>query len=223
LHEKYKKPVFSAVLYPFKVRIPLTQISPYEEKCGDTVLLTLQYESIKLWLKDARVFVHAHAIYMYTFLPCMQYASVNLLIGAIREMDRHYVSEDLYKHLIRFYSFLLRSPTLSKGSKHKVEEFLFMQYGRDRLIETIPAVIDLVAKGKMEGRIEGEIEGETKGARQMVVKVVQMRFPALLTLAQRRVEEMADPTLLQKLVLDIVAAPDKETVRHLLLSDQTGE
>src|SRR5258707_874996 len=97
LHEKYKKPVFTVVLYPFKVRIPPTQISPYQEKCGDTVLLTLQYANIKLWLKDARDFVHAHAIYMYTFLPCMQYASANLLIAAIHEMDRHYAREDLRK------------------------------------------------------------------------------------------------------------------------------
>jgi hypothetical protein len=90
-----------------------------------------------------------------------------------------------------------------------------MQYGRDWLIETMPEVIDLVAKGEAKGKIEG--------AQQMVAKVVQTRFPALLTLAERRVEEIADLALLEKLVLDIVVAPDKETVRHLLLSDYAGE
>jgi hypothetical protein len=94
-----------------------------------------------------------------------------------------------------------------------------MQYGRDWLIETMPEVIDLVAKGEAKGKIEGEL----LGLRQMALDAIQTRFPALLTLAQQRVEEMTEPAALRKLVLDIMSAPDKETARHLLLSDHTDE
>jgi len=97
-----------------------------------------------------------------------------------------------------------------------------MHYGRDWLIETMPEVIDLVAKGKTEGRIEGRIEGELLGLRQMALDAIQTRFPVLLTLAQQQVEEITDPAVLRKLVLNIMSAPDKETARHLLLSDHTA-
>jgi hypothetical protein len=216
---KEKIPVFSVILYPFQAHMPPEQEPLFEERCGDKTLLTLNYGVVKLWTRDAAAYVRSGYIYMYAFLPCMGNATADLLIQAIWEMHTYYPHEELRKHLVRFYSFLRKTPMLPDGEKSKVEEVLHMQYGHDWLIETLPEVIDIKAKGKAEGKIEGKIEG----ARQMVEKAVQARFPALLTLAQQRVEEVVDPAVLQKLVLDIMQAPDKETVRHLLLSDHVAE
>src|SRR6267142_1953485 len=134
-------------------------------------------------------------------------------------MVAYYPRSALRKHIVRFYSFLRRTPMVSPEDKDKVEEVLHMQYGYDWLIETLPEVIEIKAKSKIEGKIEGEL----LGLRKMIAKVVETRFPTLLPMTQRRIEGVENAAPLEQLLLDIVVAPDKETVRYLLLSDLEGE
>jgi hypothetical protein len=141
----------------------------------------------------------------------MRNATADLLIQAIWQMDEYYTREALRKHLIRFYSFLKKTPLVSEEDKQKVEEVLHMQYGRDWLIETLPEVIELVEKG--------EARGALKELQKMAADVTQVRFPTLLTLAQKRAEQITEPATLRKLILDIMNAPDEATARYILSKD----
>ena len=166
---------------------------------------------VKLWEKDADLYVRHRAVHIYTFLPCMRNATAELLIQAIWEMDEYYAREDLRRHLVRFLSFLKKTPMVSDEDTQKVEEVLHMQYGRDWLIETLPEVIELVEKG--------EVRGELVGLGKMAVDVTQVRFPMLLTLVQKRAEQITDPATLRKLILDIMNAPDEAAARFVLSKD----
>lgn len=216
---KHKKPVFSVLLLPFKAYFSPELESPFEERCGDNVLLTFRYEVVKLWERDADMYVRHRAVHMYTFLPCMRNATADLLIRAIWEMDEYYTREDLRRHLVRFLSFLKKTPMVSDEDKQKVEEVLHMQYGRDWLIETLPEVIELVEKGEARGEARGEVRGELVGLGKMAVDVTQVRFPMLLTLVQKRAEQITDPATLRKLILDIMNAPDEAAARYILSKD----
>ena len=220
---KHKKPVFSVLLLPFKAHFSPELESPFEERCGDKVLLTFRYEVVKLWEKDADLYVRHRAIHMYTFLPCMRNATAELLIQAIWEMDEHYTHEDLRRHLVRFLSFLKKTPMVSDEDKQKVEEVLHMQYGRDWLIETLPEVIELVEKGEARGESKGKIEGELQALRQMAVEAMQIKHPTLLSLTRRRIEQITDPAVLRKLIFDITLnSADEKTLCDFLALDNNA-
>jgi predicted transposase YdaD len=98
----------------------------------------------------------------------------------------------------------------------------------DWFIDTVPEVIERVkqakksglaegeARGKVEGRAEGKLEGALQEARQMVLDVSQLRFPALLLFAQTQISVITQPTQLRKLALDLIQASDEAAAIHLL-------
>ncbi|TMC20854.1 MAG: hypothetical protein E6J34_11420 [Chloroflexi bacterium] len=213
LHAKYKLPVLSVVLYPFARQVPQP---PYEEKCADEVLLTFHYKAIVLCEQDAREYVREQAIFMYTFLPAMSNADAPLLISAIHQMRDYYSQEQLRQHLVRFYRILLRSKTVSKTHKREVKEVLFMQYGRDWFIETLPEVKKLVARSEAKGKVEGKVEGKAEGLQEAIIKIVQYRFPSLVSLAQKRVSRLHVPSELDTLMQRLIVAQDEASARKLL-------
>ena len=181
---------------------------PYEEKSADEVLLAFHYRAIVLCRQDAREYVREQAIYMYTFLPAMRHADAPLLMKAIHQMRAYYSPEQLRHHLVRFYRILQKSKTVSKTHKRVVTEVLFMQYGRDWFIETMPEVKKLVARSKAEG--------EAGGLQKALIILVQSRFPSLGELAQQTVSCIQAPGQLDTLMRQLSVASDEKSVRELL-------
>lgn len=73
-----------------------------------------------------------------------------------------------------------------------------------------------IAKGREEGKAEGKAEGREEGMQEMILLVIQNRFPALLELAQACTSALADATVSRQLMLDILNAQSQEDVRQLL-------
>ncbi|HEY6406644.1 MAG TPA: hypothetical protein VIY29_04155, partial [Ktedonobacteraceae bacterium] len=63
---------------------------------------------------------------------------------------------------------------------------------------------------------KGLIEGEVKGLQNAVIKIVRGRFPDLSELAQQKVTQVNEPSLLYNLVEQLATAPDEAVVRFLL-------
>src|SRR5207248_494155 len=80
------------------------------------------------------------------------------------------------------------------------------------------------AEGKAEGFTEGEAkglaeglaEGEAKGLQEALAITVELRFPTLLDLAQRKAEHVKQPEVLRFAVRAIKTAPNEEAARALL-------
>ena len=56
-------------------------------------------------------------------------------------------------------------------------------------------------------------------SRQIVLDIIQERFPTLLDLAQERIATISDPAILRGLNLKIALAPSHEEAVRLLASD----
>ena len=231
LHAKYKKPVISVVLYPFEENISLP---PYEEMSVEEALLTWKYWALGLYNLEADHFRRKQAFCMYSLLPAMKGAHADMLIQALHDLKLRYPTEAMKHHLDRFWKMLQKSITITQEDKMRVEEELKMQY--DWFIDTVPEVIERVnrskAEGKVEGKAEGLVEGEERGAtkgelralRRMALRLVQTRFPALLSFAQVQVNAaLTQPAQLDKLVLDLAQARDDVTaIRLLTINEQTA-
>lgn len=94
----------------------------------------------------------------------------------------------------------------------------------DWFIDTVPEVIERVqqaekrgeARGETRGEAKGKVEGELQALRRTAMHVVQTRFPALLTFAQVQINGITLPAQLDKLVLDLIQAPDEVAAIRLL-------
>ncbi len=224
LHAKYKKPVLSVVLYPFACSIPK---SPYNERGGDGVILTWKYRVIALYTVEAEPFMRERAFCMYSMLPAMKGVTVEMLERALREMQQHYSQEEMEHRLTLFWRMLQKSRTLSTQEKKQVEEVIKMEF--NWWIDTNPEIKKRIAKAAKvaakeaakEAAEEGKKEGALETARQMVLDLVQARFPAQIALAQQHVATLTQPAQLSKLMLDLVNAADETTVVLLLSSSET--
>lgn len=82
----------------------------------------------------------------------------------------------------------------------------------DSLLEENHFVLEKKAEAKAEGKTEGAIEA----LQQVVVEIVQGRFPPLTELAEQKVTEVREPKVLHLLVKQVSTAPDEATARWVL-------
>lgn len=219
LHAKYDKPVLSVVLYPFEKNVP---VPPYREMSGDEELLTWKYRVLGLYKMEAEQFRHQRMFCMYSLLPAMNGVNAGMLIQTLQDMKQYYIPEQMKHHLNRFWKMLQKSITITKEDRLLVEKELKMQF--DWFIDTVPEVIERVEqaekrgeiKGEVKGKVEGRVEGELQALRRTVMRMVQARFPTLSTFAQVQVNGITLSAQLDKLVLDLMQAPDEITAFRLL-------
>ncbi len=67
-----------------------------------------------------------------------------------------------------------------------------------------------------ESREEGHEEGLAEGLQEAVLTAVEVRFPALLDLAQEKVRRIKQADMLRRLVKGMKAASNEEAARLLL-------
>ncbi len=88
-----------------------------------------------------------------------------------------------------------------------------------------------IEQGKQEGLLEGIEQGKQKGKqegkqeermanlqrqRHMLEYLVEKDFPALMPLAKKRGESIADPDVLQDIILQLLRAGSEEEAKQLL-------
>src|SRR5450755_1803800 len=108
------------------------------------------------------------------------------------------------------YPFLQRTDTLSIVDKCKVQEYLDMF---DSLLDESR----FVKKKAAEAEAKGLVKGEIKALRQVIIEIVQTRFPSLTELAQQKVVTLSEPKQFHGLTMQIALARD-EVAAHDVLS-----
>jgi len=200
----HKLPVITIVIYLFECSLPE---SPLIETDADGEVLRFRFHVLALWLLDARKYVQKHAISMYPLLPTMEYADASMLLQAIEEMVQYYQDNEtkLGFRLLWFKTFLERTTTVSLEDKNKVEERLDTL---DQLLEQSSFVLKQRERGKEEGGLQM--------AQQILIDLVNIRYPTLAELAQNRAEHTKEPDALREVINLIVAAPDENIARFIL-------
>jgi len=81
---------------------------------------------------------------------------------------------------------------------------------------------EIVEEGVENGR-EEERQQELQRQRQTIVGFVQRRFPEISTLAEQQTAKIADPEMLQMVILELLDAQTVEEARQILLNlDKDG-
>jgi len=112
-------------------------------------------------------------------------------------MAQSYTGEHLSRHLRRFRTILRRSKTLSAQDKQIVENRM---RSYDSLLESDPEIQQMKAQVGQE----------------YVMLVVKTRFPALTEIAQRQVAQLNKSDDLNRLMKQIILAPDEKIARWVL-------
>ena len=204
LHLKYGFPVLSMVIYPFKVSMPT---SPLQLGIGPLKLLNFHYEVVALWKMQAHQYVQQHAIEMYPLLPTMQDVTAEILGQAFEEMKQTYENDEakLARQLLWMGILLRRSDTIQLEAKQEMLRRINMF---DKLLEEDERVLELMA--------EREARGLVKGKADLIVSLIETRFPTLKDEAQRKISRVHSIEELDSLGRMIITAPDENTFRWAL-------
>jgi hypothetical protein len=114
--------IYPYVLCPFPQSIP----APVREEFMGKVIMSFNFLYIKLWEKDAREILNAHATSAYFLLPAMNNADANLLGLAIEELAQRFQSDDeaLGRHLTGLSLMLQQSEMMPDEEKLLAQEHL---------------------------------------------------------------------------------------------------
>ncbi len=170
-------------------------------------LLVLHYRTLPLAQQSAKTYVERGAVPMYGLLPVMQDTSDELLLKAIDEMVQWYGENEslLRDELLCFRVLLARAHRLPEQEMARVERRLRMF---DPFLENDPWVKEKEARG--------EARGELHQAREMIVRFVQRRFPALAELARTKMQHANQVVEVNALMEQLWFAPDEFAARALL-------
>jgi hypothetical protein len=220
LHQDYKLPVISMLIYPFRVAKMLS--SPWEEKSGDEALVTFKFVVLPLFMLEADEYVREHVECMYPFLPTMHGANAELIGQVIDELEQLYRDDQvtLTKLFIWMQVFLDRTDTVSLEARKAVYKKLSTY---NHLWAENPTIKQMLAEREVKARAEGEIKGEIKGERKAIITIIQARFPALLELAQECIEQIDSGEKLMQLTAQLATAPDEAAARWALSADLPGK
>ncbi|MBV9230694.1 MAG: hypothetical protein JOZ18_15400 [Chloroflexi bacterium] len=204
LYLYYQLPVISIIIYPFRTTVAT---SPFCVKDDVEEFITFRFRTLRLFEEDARKYVDDHVICMYALLPTMQNVDHVLLKQAMNELVEFYREDEvaLSQQFVWMEIFLNRTDTVSDREKSKILEELNMY---DRLWEENPRVQQI--------RAESKLEASQVTAQQLVVDIIEARFPSLIDLAQQRVRRMTSVEDLRRLAKQIATAPDEATARWVL-------
>jgi hypothetical protein len=104
---------------------------------------------------------------------------------------------------------LRRSDTISRENKARIQKELRMY---DKLWDEDPEIQRIKAEAEAKGKAEAKVEA----SQEMIVGIVEARFPEQVDLAQERVEKIKQLEMLNLLAKQIVLAPDEATARWTL-------
>lgn len=224
LHQDYKLPVISMLIYPFRVAKMLS--SPWEEKSGDEALVTFKFVILPLFLLEADEYVREHVECMYPFLPTMHGANEVLIEQVIDELAQLYRDDQvtLSKLFIWMRVFLDRTDTVSLEARKVVYKKLSTYNHLWAENPTIKQMLDeRDAKARAEGKAEGKVEGKVEGQRDMALAIVEARFPALASFAKDRVGKIDSVEKLTRLAMQLATATDEAAARWVLSADLPGQ
>jgi hypothetical protein len=214
----YELPVICLIIYLFPTTIaepPLCIMSQGK------VVIMLDYQILLLFEEDATKYVERHDVCAYPLLPAMQGVDARLMEQVGKELKEYYRGQEsvLRDQFTWMRVFLERTNTIDDEEKQKIEEVLDM-LGLEQLWDESPLVQAERAKAEVKGEARGFAKGSLETSRSLVKTLVNVRFPALTNLAHQKMALMTQPEAFRTLMAQIIVAPDEQTARELLLSQQ---
>jgi len=189
---------------------------------GD-VQITHHYRVVALWKREATELLAKDWVELYALLPAMKGATFALLSEALKAMRAFYAHEEsrLRTHLLWFDTFLNRTTTVSEADKERTYEAMndvesLLDSGRFVRQRVAKSRAEGLAEGEAKGKAEGLVEGEAKGLQEALAVMVELRFPALLDLAQQKAQHVKQPEVLRFVLRAIKVAPSEAAARALL-------
>jgi len=223
LWRDYKLPVISLIVYLFEAQ---TVTSPLRQMGYDgEEILAFHFRVLKLWEYDAQQCMGEEQMQLYALLPAMQHTNMSLLLQAIDEMVKYYQGNEtkLSQQLLWFKLFLQRTNLLSLEEKQQVEERLNMfeqLLEQDEWVQKQRALGEQIglAKGKEIGLAKGKQIGKHQMLQENLLMMIEMRYPALAALAQKKVPAIQDSGLLRLVIKEVFDDAGETVVRFILES-----
>jgi hypothetical protein len=207
LHRKHACPIRQVLVCPFEASYLPTAPYRMEHEEDAELLLESRYRVVALWKEAASQLLEAGRVELYALLPAMKGATPEVLAQGLRAMKAFYASDEsrLGMHWLWFGTLLDRTTTVSQQDKERTR---IEMSESESLLDSNPFVRDRVAKGRAEG--------EAKGLQEALLIAVELRFPALLDLAQERAKRAKQPDALKVVLRGINSASSEEIARAFL-------
>jgi hypothetical protein len=216
LYHDHHLPVLTIVMYPFRTTVAKSPLRILSQK---KPILTFLFKTLPLFTLDAEEIVRQRHACMYPLIPAMKKANANLMYQVMQELTEIYRDdkETLRQHYICMQVLLSRTRTITRAEKVKIKERLHMF---QELFDGSPLIQEIRKVSHDQGREEGIQQG-IQNLQVLLIEAVQAKYPDLAEFARQQASHFNKPENLNRILLQIMNAPDANTV-HGILEGETG-
>jgi predicted transposase YdaD len=200
-------PVYSFVVYLKETKVAEPY---YEHKLPNgEISHRFYYSAIKLWEIPGEIFKQPGMEGLLPLLPLTKNGTrrevVEEMIAALQAANK----EDLLP-----IAYAVASLVFTRREDKKWLKWRFDML--HDILEESWAYQEMTKKERQEGKQEERTE-RLQGLRQVVQGLILNRFPLVASEAQHNLEQIQNPEMLQRLIIEIATVQTAEGVRHLLL------
>ena len=207
---KYDCPVMSFVIYLKKegkiAASPLIRTIP-----GTTIeIWRFNFTNVCLWEISTDVLRNIGSVGVLPLLPLTSEGAQREVVNEVLSgIEQAAIDHNARRNLLTI------TLTLARLALSGPEHLDWLQ-GRFYMYQDLIRDTEIYQLIMAEGKAEGKAEGREEGMQEMILLVIQNRFPALLELAQACKPALYDVTVSRQLMLDILNAQSQEDVRQHL-------
>ncbi len=201
-------PVYSVVIYLTKDNAVVEPPYTVDLPSGD-IIHHFVFQNVKLWEIPPGVLIEQNLLGLLPLLPLTQEGNrrevVELMMSHLQQIGRKELTALGYA-----FSFL----TLEQEIDQQWLKESFMNI-EDRFEETWLYQY-VMQKGEKKGITEGRAEGRAEALRDMLIHLTTLRFPNLVSQAQKQVEQANSQEQLQAIIDKLVTATTDQEARKVL-------
>jgi hypothetical protein len=207
LYRDHKLPVITLVVYPFQAttaRSPLRIQTPL----GNKRLVTFHFETLRLFKLHAWNVIQQRQICLYPLLPTMKGIQGDMIVRAMEELIVLYQNdkESLRQQFVWVKLLVERSSTI-------------LEKKREQILRRLSMFDQLFEESKMIRQMREEYleKGVEKGIVRSLLQYVEIRFPALLTIARHLTAQPCSGEHFESLLSQRYRAQTLEEAQAVLL------
>lgn len=215
---KYDLPVLSCVIYLLNDGEIETTPLIWDVPSGHEVLI-FRFVNVELSKLTVGELLQLHLVGLLPLLPLTKDGeNRNMVKRMFQEIESAEGIEEKARKDLELIGYTLASLVFKRNNKTELDWLIRSFREMHEILRDTPIFQEILQEGREEGREAGLEQGRLEEARDMLLVMINARFPRLKKIAREQIQQIEDVQVLRQLAFQIVATQKLNDAKQYLLN-----
>lgn len=215
---KYDLPVLSCVIYLLNDGEIETTLLIWDVPSGHEVLI-FRFVNVELSKLTVGELLQLHLVGLLPLLPLTKDGeNRNMVKRMFQEIESAEGIEEKARKDLELIGYTLASLVFKRNNKTELDWLIRSFREMHEILRDTPIFQEILQEGREEGREAGLEQGRLEEARDMLLVMINARFPRLKKIAREQIQQIEDVQVLRRLAFQIVATQKLNDAKQYLLN-----